>query len=167
MVAEGGIRGRGANITFDAGLVTSTGANVSLLKKSIAVSPQTNDVNLSTLPSGVILTVANGQTGTVNIGLNASAGNISVLAFSPVPPFATFNVATGVCDVDTTSNMTGVTVPGKYHFAVKGVIGGVTKVEEYTIGLYTTNETEIDAANEFYYDGSSYDQVVNFNSTKE
>ena len=33
MVAEGGIRGRGANITFDAGLVTSTGANVSLLKK--------------------------------------------------------------------------------------------------------------------------------------
>ena len=63
--------------------------------------------------------------------------------------------------------MSGVTVPGKYHFAVRGEIGGVTKVEEFTIGLYTTSEEEIDAANEFYYDGTNYDQVVNFNSTKE
>lgn len=167
MVAEGGVRGRGANITFDSGLVTSTGANVSLLKKSIALSPQTNDVNLASYPSGIILTVANGQTGTVNVGLNSEASNVSVLAFSPVPPFATFNTGTGVCDVDTTSNMTGVSVPGKYHFAVRGEIGGVTKVEEFTIGVYTTSEEELDAANEFYYDGSSYDQVVNFNSTKE
>ena len=63
--------------------------------------------------------------------------------------------------------MSGVAVPGKYHFAVRGEIDSVTKVEEYTIGLYTTEETEIDAANEFYWDGSSYDQVVNFTSTKE
>ena len=167
MVSEGDIRGRGGNITFDSGLVTSTGANVSTLKKSIGVSPQVSDVSLSTMPSGIVLTVKNGETGTVNVGLNGSAANVSVLAFSPVPPFATFDTSTGVLNVDTTSNMSGVTIPGKYHFAVRGEIDSVTKVEEYTIGLYTTEETEIDAANEYYWDGSSYDQVVNFTSTKE
>ena len=65
--------------------------------------------------------------------------------------------------------MANVTVPGKYHFAVKGIIGGVTKVEEYTIGVYAADgeETDLDASSEFYWDGASYDQVVNFTSTKE
>ena len=168
MVAEGAVSGRGANISFDSALVTSTGANADLLTKSIGVSPQTSDVNLSTMPSGIVLSVQNGQTGSVNVGLNGSASNVSVLAFSPLPPFVTFDTSTGVVNADTTSNMTNVTVPGKYHFAVRGEIGGVTKVEEYTVGVYTTAESELDSANEYYYDGEAgYDQVVQFNSTKE
>lgn len=169
IVNEGKVAGRGKHLTFISGLITSTGANIDLLSRSIGVSPQVGEVNLSTLPSGMVISLANGQTGNVNVGLNPSASNVSVLTFSPVPPFATFNTSTGVIDVDTTSNMTGVTVPGKYHFAVKGTIGGVTKVEEYTIGIYAAGgaETDLDASAEFYWDGANYDQVVNFTSTKE
>tara|TARA_X000000950_G_C13906598_1_gene657137 strand:+ start:16 stop:1539 length:1524 start_codon:yes stop_codon:yes gene_type:complete len=167
MVSGGDRVGRGANLTFDANLITSTGANVDLLKKSIGVSPQKTDVNLSTLPTGLVIAVKNGESGTVNVGLNENASNVQVLAFSPVPPFASFDTSTGVISVDTSANMSGVTVPGKYHFAVRGEIASATKVEEYTIGVYTTEETELDSSNEYYYDGSSYDQVVNFTSTKE
>jgi len=169
MVSEGAVSGRGANITFDANLITSTGANVSTLTKSIGVSPQVSDVNLSTLPSGLVLSVQNGQTANVNVEINASAVNVSVLAFSPTPPFVTFdNGGLVTADTSNVSAMANVTVPGKYHFAVRGEIGGVTKVEEYTVGVYTTAETELDSANEYYYDGEAgYDQVVLFNSTKE
>lgn len=167
MVAKGLDKGRGANLTFNAGLITSTGANADILTKSIGVSLQSGQVTLSEVPSGLVLTVANGQSGSANVGLNVNASNVEVLAFSPVPPFATFNTSTGVISADTSANMSGVTVPGKYHFAVRGVIGGVTKVEEYTIGVYTSSETELDASPEYYWDGSSYDQVVNFTSTKE
>ena len=168
MVAEGAISGRGANISFDSALITATGANEGTLTKSIGVSPQVSDVNLSTMPSGIVLSVQNGQTGTANVGINSSASNVSVLAFSPLPPFVTFDTSTGVVNADTTSNMANVTVPGKYHFAVRGEIGGVTKVEEYTVGVYTSAESELDSANEYYFDGEAgYDQVVQFNSTKE
>lgn len=169
IVAEGSHRHRGANITFDANLITATGANASLLKKSIAWSPQTTSIELASSPSGTIITVEQGQTGSVNVGLNSDAANVTVLGFSPVPPFATFNTSTGVCAVDTTSNMTGVTVPGKYHFAIRGDVSGVTRVEEYTVGVYAVggSETDLDAAPEYYYDGTNFDQVVNFTSSKE
>jgi subtilisin family serine protease len=168
MVSEGAVSGRGANISFDSALITSTGANADSLSKSIGVSPQVSDVSLSTLPSGLVLSVQNGQSGNVDVGLNVGASNVSVLAFSPLPPFVTFDTSTGIVVADTTSNMGNVTVPGKYHFAVRGEVGGVTKVEEYTVGVYTTAETELDSANEYYFDGEAgYDQVVQFNSTKE
>ena len=42
-------------------------------------------------------------------------------------------------------------------------------VEEYSIGIYTTDVSELDTSAEFYYDAdnTTYDQVVNFNATKE
>lgn len=169
IVGEGSIPKRGANITFDSGLISSTGANVELLSKSIGVSPQVNDVDLASIPSGVVIIVEQGQTGTVDIGLNSGASNVSVLGFSPLPPFATFNTGTGVVSVDTTSNMDGVTVPGKYHFAIRGDVDSVTRVEEYTIGVIATGgqETSLDTAPEYYYDGTNFDQVVNFAFWKE
>ena len=168
MVAEGAITGRGMSVTFDAGLLTATGQTEANLKKSIGVSPQVGDLQLASVPSGLVLTVASGQTATANVEINASASNVSVMNFSPVPPFATFNT-NGLISVDTSANMTGVTVPGVYHFAVRGEVSGTVLVEEFSIGIYTTSADEIDTANEYYYDSdnTTYDQVVNFNATKE
>ena len=169
IVAEGSALRKGANITFDANLITSTGANASLLKKSIGTSPQVGAIDLATSSSGLIISLEQGQAGNVDIGLNSGASNVTVLGFSPVPPFATFDTSTGICAVDTSANMANVTVPGKYHFAVRGDVSGVTRVEEYTIGVYAVGgqETDLDAAPEYYYDGTSFDQVVNFTSGKE
>ena len=65
--------------------------------------------------------------------------------------------------------MDGVTVPGKYHFAIRGDVDSVTRVEEYTIGVIATGgqETDLDTAPEYYYDGTNFDQVVNFAFWKE
>ena len=102
-----------------------------------------------------------------NVEINSSASNVEVLAVSPTPPWVTWNNS-GLISADTTSNFANVTVPGRYHFAVKGTVSGVTLVEEYSIGVYETDANELDTSSEFYYDSdnATYDQVVNFNATK-
>jgi len=170
--SEGAVTGRGMSVTFDAGLLTATGQTAANLQKVIGVSPQIGDLALAGVPSGLVMTVKNGETGTANVQINASAANVSVMNFSPVPPFATFantGVSIGTIAVDTTANMTGVTVPGIYHFAVRGEVSGTVLVEEFSVGVYTTSVDELDGANEYYYDSDNteYDQVVNFNATKE
>jgi hypothetical protein len=66
--------------------------------------------------------------------------------------------------------------PGVYIFAVKGTVSptadpvdNVIVVEEYSVGLYTTNESEVDgsgdgAISSYYFDNSNneYDEVVNY-----
>jgi|TARA_B100000073_G_scaffold347142_1_gene360527 hypothetical protein len=172
ITSEGYVSGRGMSLTFDANLLTATGQVEANLKKSIGVSPQVGDLQLSAVPSGLVLTVANGQSANVNVQINASASNVSVMNFSPVPPWATFantGASIGTITVDTSSNMANVTVPGIYHFAVRGEVSGTVLVEEYSIGIYTSDVNELDTSAEFYYDdaNSDYDQVVNFNATKE
>ncbi len=168
LVAEGAVTGRGMSVTFDANLLTATGQVEANLKKSIGVSPQVGDLQLASVASGLVMTVQSGQSASANVEINAGASNVSVMSFSPVPPFATFNTS-GLISVDTSTNMTGVTVPGVYHFAVRGEVSGTVLVEEFSIGIYTTSADEIDTANEYYYDSenTTYDQVVNFNATKE
>ena len=172
LVAEGAVSGRGMSLTYDANLLTATGQVEANLKKSIGVSPQVGDLQLSAVPSGLVLTVAQGQSANVNVQINASASNVSVMNFSPVPPWATFantGASIGTISVDTSANMGNVTVPGIYHFAVRGEVSGTVLVEEYSIGIYSSDVTELDTSAEFYYDSSNsdYDQVVNFNATKE
>ena len=172
LTAEGAVENRGRSITFDANLLTATGQVEGNLKKSIGVSPQVGDLQLSAVPSGLVLTVASGQSANVNVQINASASNVSVMTFSPVPPWATFantGASIGTISVDTSANMGNVTVPGIYHFAVRGEVSGTVLVEEYSIGIYTSDVSELDTSAEFYYDAdnSDYDQVVNFNATKE
>lgn len=170
--AEGAVTGRGMAVTFDSTLLTDTGQTAANLQKVIGVSPQVGDLALASVPSGMVMTVQSGQSASTNVQINASASNVSVMNFSPVPPFATFantGVNIGTIAVDTSANMTGVTVPGVYHFAVRGEVSGTVLVEEFSIGIYTTSADELDGANEYYYDetNTEYDQVVNFNATKE
>ena len=170
--AEGAVTGRGMAVTFDSTILTDTGQTAANLQKVIGVSPQVGDLALASVPSGMVMTVQSGQSASANVQINASASNVSVMNFSPVPPFATFantGVSIGTIAVDTSANMTGVTVPGVYHFAVRGEVSGTVLVEEFSIGIYTTSADELDGANEYYYDetNTEYDQVVNFNATKE
>ena len=170
--SEGYVSGRGMALTFDANLITATGQVEANLKKSIGVSPQVGDLQLSAVPSGLVATVKSGESASVNVQINASASNVSVMNFSPVPQFSTFantGATIGTITVDTSSNMANVTVPGIYHFAVRGEVSGTVLVEEYSIGIYSADVSELDESSEYYYDSTNanYDQVVNFNATKE
>lgn len=168
MTSEGAVENRGANLTISNALITSANVTVSSLKKSVGVSPQAGDLQLSAVPSGLVIEVANGAVATANVEINPSASNVEVLSFSPTPPWVTWDNS-GLITANTQANFANVTVPGRYHFAVKGTISGTTLVEEYSIGVYETDPNELDTSAEFYYDSgtSSYDQVVNFNATKE
>ena len=167
MTSEGSVDNRGANLTVDSNLLTSANVAITGLKKSVGVSPQVGDLELASVPSGLVLEVANGAVATANVEINSSASNVEVLAFSPTPPWVTWNNS-GLITANTQANFANVTVPGRYHFAVKGTVSGVTLVEEYSIGVYQTDANELDTSSEFYYDSdnASYDQVVNFNATK-
>ena len=177
VVTSGMVEFRGTNVSFDPDLITSTGATESSLKESVGVSPQTSDVELSALPSGVIATVQPNTNTTIDLQINANASNVGILDFSPLPPWMTVELEGPDDDwaknkseliIDTTANMTGVTVPGIYHFSIRGTIGGVDSINEFSVGLYNTSVAELDASPEFYYDSeeTSYDQVVNFNAAK-
>jgi len=139
------------------------GVDYTTVNKSIVVFDELNEEMLTTLPSGRIATLAVGQTTTVNLGLNSSATEVSALDFAPLPPFATFDTATGIVSINT-STVDSSVVPGSFVFAIKGKINGVTKVEEFSIAVYNTSETEIEGSSQYYYDADSnaYDPVVSF-----
>ena len=96
----------------------------------------------------------------VDLGLNNTAANVEVLTFSPLSPWMSFDVGTGVFEANTNSLPANVS-PGIYMFAVRGEVGGNVLVEEYSVGVYTSAESELDSASSYYYDTdtSSYDPV--------
>jgi hypothetical protein len=172
VVTDGMVELRGTNVSFDPDLITSTGATESSLKESIGVSPQMYDVELSSLPSGVVARVKPNTNTVIDLQVNSGATELGILDFSPIPPWMSVHFLTDPFKVelrlDTTANMTGVTVPGIYHFSLSGQVTGVLTITEFSVGLYNTDMAELDASPEFYYDSeeTSYDQVVNFNAAK-
>jgi hypothetical protein len=140
-----------------------SGVDYTSVNKSILTFDTSTEATLTTIPSGRIATVQHGQTTTVNLGLNVSATNVSVLDFAPLPPWVTFDTSTGIISINTAS-LDASLVPGAFVFAIKGKIGGITKVEEYSIAVYANAEEEITSANQYYYDSESnaYDPVVTF-----
>jgi hypothetical protein len=57
-----------------------------------------------------------------------------------------------------------VQVPGVYTFAIKGRVNNNIVVEEYSIGIYNTSESELESTSQFYYDADldEYDLVVSY-----
>ena len=105
----------------------------------------------------------------MNLGIRSDASNVSVLDFSPLSPWMTLNTGTGLFEADT-SNATLAPAsikPGIYHFAVKGTYANVIYVEEFSVGVYETNESELSASQEFYYDDddSDYEEIVTYASS--
>ena len=137
--------------------------NYASVNKSILTFDKADEDYLTTTPSGRIVNVQAGQSTTVNLGLNVAATDVAALDFAPLPPWATFNASTGVISIDTSTVPAG-NIPGAFVFAIKGKVNNITKVEEFSIGVYNTSLTDLDGADQYYYDADSgaYDPVVSF-----
>tara|TARA_A100001011_G_scaffold398686_2_gene504011 strand:+ start:11000 stop:12469 length:1470 start_codon:yes stop_codon:yes gene_type:complete len=159
---EGKRSGRGTELKFAKSLLEQNNMNVYDLKSSIAVSPQKSEIQLADNPSGIILEAQLGKVYNDSIGLNENATDVSVLAFSPTPPWLNFDVDSGEFTVDLTGDYSSIDT-GIYHFAIKGTVQGTTIVEEYSVGVYSSNTNELEDASEFYYDdeSGSYEEIVN------
>ena len=156
---------------------SSIGKEIVRVNADVTSSININELNLSLLsldadgqsdlfsePSGRIANIEHGAAvSTINLGLQSGAANVEVLSFSPLSPWMALNTTTGVLTIDTTDTTTcpADKAPGVYLFAVRGEIGGNVLVEEYSVGLYETNVSEVETANNYYYDTdtSSYDPV--------
>ena len=164
LVAEGKLRARTTftisetladNHTFH----SSTGVQYAALQLDSA-GPNAS-VQLFTTPSSVVGKVQRGQSLTVDLGLNSSASNVEVLSFSPLSPWMTFDTSTGVLVADT-DGLAAERAPGFYTFGVKGKIGELFSVEEFTVGVYETNESELEGSvNGYYYDTENTEYDLN------
>lgn len=146
-------------LTFDAGV------DYSAVYKSIITTDNAGVALLTAVPSGRILNVQNGTAGNVDLGLNTAATDVAVLDFAPTPPFVTVDTATGIVNVDATAlDPAANLVPGIYVFALRGNVGGGVEVEEFSIGLYENDASELELATQYYYDADtgSYDPVVEY-----
>lgn len=159
VLQEGHLKGMNL-LAFDEGSPVAT----SNVYRSVLTTNMIGDESIGNLPSGKVLDVQLGQTATLDLELNlADVTDLAVLEFAPMPPWASLDFNTGVLTVNTVG-LDPALSPGIYFFGVKGTINGKTKVEEYSIGLYNTNVTELDAASQYYYDTetSSYDEVISY-----
>lgn len=158
VLAEGHTRGV-ANITFD----PASSVDYSSVYRSVATVDDQNVTSFATLQSGRIADLQLNETATIDIGLNANAADVGVLDFAPTPDWIQFDATTGVLTID--AAVPAELAPGVYIFAVKGSVDGNLTVEEYSVGLYVNDASELDdSASSYYYDPetSSYDEVVNY-----
>jgi hypothetical protein len=142
------------------------GSNIALsdVFRSVLTTSMIDQVTLGNLPSGRVMTIQLGQTATLDLELNLEEGtDFSVLDFSPMPPWANINLETGILSVDLTSVDSSL-APGVYLFGLKGTVSGKTVVEEYSIGVYANDITELDTATQYYYDTDTgnYDEVISY-----
>ena len=152
LISEGSIKGK-FMLTLD---TTGTDAQLSQVNQSLLMldsggSDETLELS-NTFPSGKILNVQKGQTANIDLDINTNLSNVAIVTFSPLPPFATFNNATNVVSVDVTSIDANLS-PANYVFGVRGTTPqGFMVMEEYTFGIYNSAESELDSANNYYYD---------------
>lgn len=162
LIAEGSLKGIQklslANAATDGGFSTSN-TNKTILQVDAGGVNASQD--LFNYPSGSVAKVQRGQSVTVDLGLNSGASNVSVLSFSPLSPWMTFDANTGILTADT-STLTADQAPSHYLFGVRGKVNGVTLVEEFAVSVYNTSEDELgEGTNAFYYDtdNDEYDQA--------
>lgn len=149
----------GGKLTFDENLPFSSND----IYRSVVTVSLVNQASISNRPSGRILNVQLGQTATTNLELNSEATDFGVITFAPAPPWMTVDLQTGIVTVDAGSIDPSL-VPGIYLFGIKALVGGKAVVEEYSIGLYNTDITDLEEATQYYYDEdtATYDAVVSY-----
>ena len=134
------------------------------ISHSVLSAPMSSQVSFSTIPSGRLLNVQYGQSANVDLGIKTGSTEVSVLDFSPLSPWMTFDTSTGVFVADTSNSSTAPAniSAGIYHFAVKGTYANVVYVEEFSVGVYNTEESELSESQEFYYDDdeNDYEEIV-------
>lgn len=160
IMSEGHFVGE-SSLVFDTG---STDVDYSGVYKSIIQTENVSQSYLTTAPSGRIINVQSGATGSTNLGLNPAATDVAVLDFAPAPAWISVDLSTGVVSVDADAIGEAQIVPGVVVFAIKGVVDGETQVEEFSVGIYATDVSELNEAASYYYDATAdeYDAVVSY-----
>jgi hypothetical protein len=111
-----------------------------------------------------VLNVQLGESATKDLELDLVNGvDFSALDFAPLPPWASIDFATGILSVDTAS-LDSEMSPAAFLFGVRGTVSDTVVIEEYSIGVYTTDPVELEDAVQYYYDADtdSYDQVITY-----
>ena len=165
LLAEGHSYGQSV-ITFP------SGGNYSSSFSAITLAEKATDPILATEQSGRLVNVQHGSNVTVDIGLNNTAANVEILDFAPLSPWMGFDAATGIVSINGGDATCAANLaPGVYTFALKGELGGDVYVEEYSVGLYTTDVSEVTGedsnASQYYYDTDSaeYDEIINYSAS--
>ena len=140
------------------------------INHSVLSVPMSSQVSFTSVPGGRLFNLQYGQTANVDVGLDSTASNVSLLDFSPLSPWMSFDTSTGVFVADTSDSSTAPAslTPGVYHFAVKGTLANVVYVEEYSVGVYETSESELaSGATEYYFDDeeNDYEEIVTYTSS--
>lgn len=155
------------NLSYPAGKT----AEYNKVSLSLLSCPMTSEVAFTNIPSGRLLNVAHGSTTTVDIGLHADVTDVAVLDFSPLAPWMAFDAATGIVTITATTDAgcAADLAPGVYHFAVKGTMATKVYVEEYSIGVYATAESELTTSMEYYYDDDEeeYEEVIQYSASTQ
>ena len=156
MLAEGHTRGT-TMLSFD----ETSGIDYSGVYKSVATVDKQGFVPFAGLNSGRIANLRIGETSDVLMDLHPEAVNVIALEFAPLPDWINFDNP-HVLSIDATVDES--LAPGVYIFAIKGEVGEDMTVEEYSVGLYLEDVSELEDAKSYYYDAdaSEYDEVVNY-----
>ena len=162
MLSEGHTAGSRL-LTFD----NSTGVDYSGVYKSIALIDRTGQTSFASVESGRLLNIQLNSTQDVDIGLLPGATDVQQLDFAPIPAWIEFDRSTGIASIDTAIDPS--MSPGVYIFAIRGSVNGDVSVEEYSVGVYTESESELDDAVSYYYDADtdSYDEIVNYQTSTQ
>lgn len=166
LISEGSIKGKKklslSNVAISAGM-NFDNMNKSILQVDSGGVDATGE--LFGFPSGTVLKVQRGQSANVDLQINGSASNVAVLSFSPLSPWMSLDTSTGILSADA-SSLDANMAPGYYLFGVRGKLNDITLVEEFSVGVYESSESELDSASSYYYDddNSEYDlaQTVNY-----
>lgn len=155
-----------SNLVFDN---QNSNVDYSQVYPAIATTENLGQNSLTTKPSGRLINVKQGETVQTDIGLNPNATDVEILNFAPLPPWITVDLATGNVSVDA-QGFTTESVPGIYMFAMKGTIADEVLVEEFAVGVYAEEQSELveEGTSSFYYDAgnASYDEVVSYALSK-
>jgi subtilisin family serine protease len=161
LIAEGSIRGK-LRLSLGSG---TTSANLDLMNESVLQldsGGSDESINFSnTFASGRILTMQSGTTANVNLDINSTLSNIHILPFSPLAPWMSFDANTGIITADT-SSLDADLSPGVFIFGIRGKTASeYVVVEEFSIGVYDTAESELESSSSYYYDSDNteYDEA--------
>lgn len=152
LIAEGKYRGQWHLGVSDE--AANAGVNINSVNKSVLqldAGGEDDSGDLFGFPSGEVLKVQRGQTANVNLQINSGASNVSILTFSPLSPWMSFDSNTGILTADT-SGLDASMAPKYYLFGIKGKLDGVTLVEEFAVGVYESAESELEGSSSYYYD---------------
>lgn len=116
---------------------------------TIAYAQQSTEVSFAHKPSGRLINIKKGEVAQTTIGISPDATDVSVLDFTPISPWMTLDLTTGALTLDASDATLNF---GIYHFAVKGTVSNILRVEEYSVGIYENSVNELNDTTGYYYD---------------